>query len=152
MAAKPQSESLTGHEAAIGMLPDGTLNVVGSPGFKPFSWDDITIIPDKSVQTGSELFYKDAKGKKQDAALHEPILAGDHHIALQEGKEVARRAGISEEMILKLYAEPVLAAGNEDSARQIGIEAARRAGLTEEEIAKLYAPLDSSPDPNQKPE
>ena len=59
---------------------------------------------------------------------------------------------ISEDMILKLYAEPTLAAGNEDSARQIGIEAARRAGLTEEEIAKLYAPLDSSPDPNQKPE
>ena len=101
---------------------------------------------------GNEFFYKDADGKKQDAALHEPILAGDHPAATEVGKEVARRAGISEDMILKLYAEPVIAAGNEDSARQIGIEAARRAGLTEEAIAKLYAPLDNSPDPDQKPE
>jgi ribosomal protein L18 len=102
--------------------------------------------------SGNEFFYIDADGKKQDAALHESILAGDHPAATEVGKEVARRAGISEDMILKLYAEPVIAAGNEDSARQIGIAAARRAGLTEEEIAKLYAPLDSSPDPNQKPE
>ena len=90
--------------------------------------------------SGNEFFYIDADGKKQDAALHEPILAGDHPAATEIGKEVARRAGISEDMILKLYAEPVIAAGNEDSARQIGIEAARRAGLTEEAIAKLYAP------------
>jgi hypothetical protein len=80
--------------------------------------------------SGNEFFYIDADGKKQDAALHDAILdAGDHHAATEVGKEVARRAGISEDMILKLYAEPVLAAGNEDSARQIGIEAARRAGL-----------------------
>jgi hypothetical protein len=77
--------------------------------------------------------------------------SGDHQAATEVGKEVARRAGISEDMILKLYAEPV-AAGNEDSARRIGIEAARRAGLTEGAIAKPHAPLDSSPDPNQKPE
>jgi hypothetical protein len=56
--------------------------------------------------SGNEFFYKDKDGKKQDAALHEAILnAGDHRAALQEGKEAARRAGISEDMILKLYAE-----------------------------------------------
>jgi hypothetical protein len=101
--------------------------------------------------SGNEFFYIDADGKKQDAALHNAILdAGDHHAATEVGKEVARRAGISEDMILKLYAESVLAAGNEDSARQIGIESARRAGLTEEAIAKRYAP--NSPDPDQKRE
>ena len=92
--------------------------------------------------SGNEFFYIDADGKKQDAALHEPILAGDHPAATEVGKDVARRLGVPEDMILKLYAEPVLTAGNEDTARQISIEAARRAGLTEEEIDKLYAPLD----------
>ena len=53
--------------------------------------------------SGNEFFYKDKDGKKQDAALHEPILAGDHHAATEVGKEVARRLGISEDMILKLY-------------------------------------------------
>jgi hypothetical protein len=44
-------------------------------------------------------------GKKQDAALHEPILAaGDHAKAQQIGIEVARRAGLTEEQIAKLYA------------------------------------------------
>ena len=52
---------------------------------------------------GNEFFYKDADGKKQDAALHEPILAGDHPAATEVGKDVARRAGVSEDMILKLY-------------------------------------------------
>jgi hypothetical protein len=103
--------------------------------------------------SGNEFFYIDADGKKQDAALHDAILNdGDHHAATNIGKDQARKAGVPEDMILKLYAEPVIAAGSEDSARQIGIEAARRAGLTEEAIAKRYPPLDSSPDPNQKPE
>src|ERR1039458_8963024 len=56
--------------------------------------------------SGNEFFYIDADGKKQDAALHEPILAGDPPAATEVGKEVARRLGISEDMILKLYAEP----------------------------------------------
>ena len=54
--------------------------------------------------SGNEFFYKDKDGKKQDAALHEPILAGDHHAATNIGKDVARRLGVSEDMILKLYA------------------------------------------------
>ena len=46
--------------------------------------------------SGNEFFYKDKDGKKQDAALHDAILNdGDHHAALQEGKEAARRAGSS---------------------------------------------------------
>jgi hypothetical protein len=51
--------------------------------------------------SGNEFFYIDADGKKQDAALHESILAGDHPAATEIGKEVARRAGISEDMSLR---------------------------------------------------
>jgi hypothetical protein len=55
--------------------------------------------------SGDELFYKDKNGKKQDAALHEPILAGgDHAKAQQVGIEAARRAVLTEEQIAKLYA------------------------------------------------
>jgi hypothetical protein len=54
--------------------------------------------------SGNEFFYKDKDGKKQDAALHDAILNdGDHHAATEVGKEIARRLGISEDMILKLY-------------------------------------------------
>ncbi len=56
--------------------------------------------------TGSnEFFYRDENGKKQDADLHEPILAGDHPIAKNIGKEQARKLGIPEDMIMKLYAD-----------------------------------------------
>jgi hypothetical protein len=55
--------------------------------------------------SGNEFFYKDKDGKKHDASLHEPILAaGDEEAARKIGMEVARRAGVSEDMILKLYA------------------------------------------------
>lgn len=54
---------------------------------------------------GEELFYRDKDGKKQDGSLHEPILAaGDHAEAQQFGIEAARRAGLTEEEIVKLYA------------------------------------------------
>jgi hypothetical protein len=42
-------------------------------------------------------------GRISDAELHEPILAGAHPIADKIGKEVARRAGLSEDEINKLY-------------------------------------------------
>jgi hypothetical protein len=55
--------------------------------------------------SGNEFFYKDKDGKKQDASLHEPILAaGDEEAVRKIGMEVARRAGVPEDMILKLYA------------------------------------------------
>ena len=55
--------------------------------------------------SGHEFFYKDKDGKKQDASLLEPILvAGDEEAVRKIGREVARRAGVSEDMILKLYA------------------------------------------------
>jgi hypothetical protein len=41
-------------------------------------------------------------GRISDAELHEPILAGDHPIADEIGKEAARWAGLSEEEITKL--------------------------------------------------
>jgi hypothetical protein len=55
--------------------------------------------------SGNEFFYKDEGGKKQDASLHEPILAaGDDESACRVGIEAARRAGLTEEAITKLYA------------------------------------------------
>ena len=54
----------------------------------------------------NELFYVDKDGKKQDAALHEGILSGGDEAAAREiGKEAARRAGLTEEQIVKLYSE-----------------------------------------------
>ena len=43
--------------------------------------------------------------KKQDASLHEPILAAGNEEAVRKiGMEAARRAGVPEDIILKLYA------------------------------------------------
>jgi hypothetical protein len=42
-------------------------------------------------------------GRISDAELHEPILAGDHLVVDEIGREVARRAGLSEDEIKKLY-------------------------------------------------
>jgi hypothetical protein len=68
--------------------------------------------------SGNEFFYKDKDGKKQDASLHEPILAaGDHAKARQSGIEAARRAGLTEEQIAKLYA-PVDSLPNSDPAQK----------------------------------
>jgi hypothetical protein len=54
----------------------------------------------------NEFFYLDKDGKKQDATLHEEILArGDEATAREIGKEVARRAGLTEAEIATLYAE-----------------------------------------------
>lgn len=55
--------------------------------------------------SGNEFFYKDQGGKKQDAALHEPILAGDHPVAKNVGKDQARKAGLTEQEIMLLYAD-----------------------------------------------
>ena len=45
--------------------------------------------------SGNEFFYKDKDGKKQDASLHEPILAaGDEEAVRKIGMEAARRAGV----------------------------------------------------------
>ena len=44
-------------------------------------------------------------GKPGDAHLHEAILAGgDHEAATEIGRDVARRAGLTEEQIKLLYA------------------------------------------------
>ncbi len=51
----------------------------------------------------NEFFYRDKDGKKQDAVLHEEILAGDHPVAKNIGKEQARKAGLTEAEITKLY-------------------------------------------------
>jgi hypothetical protein len=51
----------------------------------------------------NEFFYRDKDGKKQDVALHEEILAGDHPVAENIGEEQARKAGLTEAEITKLY-------------------------------------------------
>jgi hypothetical protein len=55
-------------------------------------------------QKSNELFYR-SSGKQQDKELHEEILAGDHREATEIGKQVARRIGLSEAEIGKLYSE-----------------------------------------------
>jgi hypothetical protein len=52
---------------------------------------------------GREFCVVHPDGRISDAELHEPILAGDHPIADQIGIDVARRAGLSEDAIKKLY-------------------------------------------------
>jgi hypothetical protein len=56
-----------------------------------------------------EFFYKDKDGKPQDKHLHEPILSGIDRDAEARarniGKEAARRAGLTEVEIKKLYAD-----------------------------------------------
>ena len=52
---------------------------------------------------GQELFYLDKDGVKQDAALHEEMLAGDHADADQVGIEQARKCGLTEDEIVLLY-------------------------------------------------
>jgi len=56
-----------------------------------------------------EFFYKDKDRKLQDKDLHEPILSGIDRDAearvRNAGKEIARRAGLTEVEIKKLYAD-----------------------------------------------
>ena len=54
---------------------------------------------------GKEFFYLDKDGKKTDAALHEEMLNIDSAAEARVrniGKQVARRAGLSEEQIANL--------------------------------------------------
>ncbi len=62
-----------------------------------------------SEKKSNEFFYKDKDGKPQDKDLHNPILSGIDHDAEARvrniGKEQARKIGISEAMIRRLYAD-----------------------------------------------
>lgn len=57
----------------------------------------------------SEFFYKDKDGKPQDKDLHKSILSGidcDAEARVRSiGKELARKAGLTEAEIKKLYAD-----------------------------------------------
>jgi hypothetical protein len=60
----------------------------------------------KKPSAALEFFYK-KDGKKQDAALHEPILAeGDAAAAEKVGRAVMRRLGIKPERIEALMKRP----------------------------------------------
>jgi hypothetical protein len=58
-------------------------------------------------EKNKEFFYKDKDGKPQDKDLHEPILSGIDRAAEARvrniGKKVARRVGLTEAEIKKLY-------------------------------------------------
>jgi hypothetical protein len=58
-------------------------------------------------EKNKEFFYKDKDGKPQDKDLHEPILSGIDRTAEARvrniGKEAARRAGLTEAEIKRLY-------------------------------------------------
>jgi len=58
-------------------------------------------------EKNKEFFYNDKDGKPQDKDLHEPILSGIDRAAEARvrniGKEAARRAGLTEAEIKKLY-------------------------------------------------
>jgi hypothetical protein len=60
-------------------------------------------------EKNKEFFYKDKDGKPQDKDLHEPILSGidrDAEARVRNiGKEQARKAGLTEAEIQKLYAD-----------------------------------------------
>jgi hypothetical protein len=60
-------------------------------------------------KSNEEFFYKDKDGKPQDKYLHEPILTGIDRAAEARvrniGKKVARRVGLTEAEIKKLYAD-----------------------------------------------
>jgi hypothetical protein len=81
----------------------------GVPADIGFSTKAIKWRLDQEVKRlSNEFFYLDADGKKQDAALHEPIL--DNPEAVRIGKEISARLlqdiGMSEEGIAKLQATP----------------------------------------------
>ena len=56
-----------------------------------------------------EFFYKDTDGRPQDKELHEPILSSIDRDAegrvRKIGKEQARKAGLTEAEIKRLYAD-----------------------------------------------
>jgi len=56
-----------------------------------------------AYQGKDEEFFYEKDGKRQDAALHEPILSGDHGKAEAIGKKVARRLGLTSAAIERLY-------------------------------------------------
>ena len=57
----------------------------------------------KQVRKKSNELFTMVDGEKSDAALHEPILAGDHHAADKVGIAQARKCGLTENQIVLLF-------------------------------------------------
>lgn len=59
-----------------------------------------------SSQKGSE-FFTEHEGKREDAHLHEPILQGikteDHKRLVRRSRDGAKKLGISESALMKMY-------------------------------------------------
>jgi len=58
---------------------------------------------ESASQSKAEEFFYERDGRREDAALHEPILSGDHGKAEAIGKKVARRLGLTSAAIKRLY-------------------------------------------------
>ena len=97
-------------------------------GPKRGSSDDTVIIPDHQLtpfpvsedegEPSGEM-YSVINGKREDAHLHEDILAaGDHEAALSVGRQVARDLGLSEAAIKVLYATDGEAAATENKGKR----------------------------------
>lgn len=58
--------------------------------------------------SSNELFYRDNKGEKRDAELHEELLQGcsDPEALLEATRERALAAGLSPKTIKQLYPSP----------------------------------------------
>ena len=53
--------------------------------------------------SGTEMYYIVEDGKKEDAALHEPMLDVTPKEVLDDTKALAREMGFTEEEIIRLY-------------------------------------------------
>ena len=53
--------------------------------------------------SSTEMYYIDEDGKKQDAALHEPMLATTPREILEDTKKMVRELGFTEDEIIYLY-------------------------------------------------
>jgi hypothetical protein len=73
-------------------------------------------------QKSREFFYRGKDGKPQDKDLHEPILSGISREAearsREFGKKYARKAGLTEDEINLLYADPNESQEQEDFTEQ----------------------------------
>ena len=90
---------------SLNAAPAPNYDILSTTGdrFEDWGIDDVNVLVTwKKVR----VFYLDKDGKKQDAALHEEMLNIDSAAEARVrniGKQVARRAGLSEEQIAKLY-------------------------------------------------
>jgi hypothetical protein len=63
------------------------------------------ITSNQKPKSDHSFFYWE-KGRRQDAKIHEPMLAGDHAKAKAIGRKVAKQLGLTDAELKSLYDEP----------------------------------------------